>query len=158
MMRDDGLQWLTFNYSGYFSVWESFGTSKWFLSTVEENGPQWRMSSTCCRSAGFIIIINLLISVQGVWVFLTFVCKKNVFQVILRKRDRLYSAVLQRSRSKSSKNRKLSKIFQFKNICWNYFRRDNSSAGECEQHEQRQKESYLPPDWGGLKQTEKLIN
>jgi len=44
-------------------------------------------------------VINMM---QGVWVFLTFVCKKNVLQVILRKRDRLYSAVLQRSRSKSN--------------------------------------------------------
>merc|ERR1739848_890533 len=44
-------------------------------------------------------VINML---QGVWVFLTFVCKKNVLQVILRKRDRLYTAVLQRSRSKSN--------------------------------------------------------
>merc|ERR1712186_114040 len=44
-------------------------------------------------------IINML---QGVWVFLTFVCKRNVFQVILRRRARLYSAVLLRSRSKSN--------------------------------------------------------
>merc|ERR1719251_739688 len=44
-------------------------------------------------------VINML---QGVWVFLTFVCKRNVLQVILRKRDKLYSAVLQRARSKST--------------------------------------------------------
>ena len=148
-------------YSGCFSVWESFGTSKWFLSIMEENGLQWRMSSTCCRSAGIIVNINLLISLhlhlQGVWVFLTFVCKRNVLQVILRKRDRLYSAVLQRSRTKSSKISNIEKYFlQIKNISnVKYFRRDNSSARECEEDvEQRQKESSLPADWGGLKQTQ----
>ena len=37
-------------------------------------------------------VINML---QGVWVFLTFVCKRNVLQVVLRKRDRLYSIARQ---------------------------------------------------------------
>ena len=36
---------------------------------------------------------------QGVWVFITFVCKRNVIQVITMKKDRLYSAVMNRSRS-----------------------------------------------------------
>ena len=36
---------------------------------------------------------------QGVWVFMTFVCKRNVIEVITLKRDRLYSAVLNRSKS-----------------------------------------------------------
>ena len=44
-------------------------------------------------------IINML---QGVWVFLTFVCKRNVLQVILRKRDRLYTVVRQMTIDKSS--------------------------------------------------------
>ena len=57
-------------------------------------------------------IINML---QGVWVFLTFVCKRNVLQVILRRRDKLYSAVLQRARSKSSKDLN-KKYFGDKNI------------------------------------------
>ena len=53
-----------FNYSGYFSVWESFGTSKWFLSLLLENGPQSRISSTCCRSvdASLLLILITLIN------------------------------------------------------------------------------------------------
>ena len=31
--------------------------------------------------------------IQGVWVFLTFVCKRNVLQVITKGRDELYSVV-----------------------------------------------------------------
>merc|ERR1719300_1453585 len=46
-------------------------------------------------------IINML---QGVWVFLTFVCKRNVLQVVLRKRDRLYSIARQMTINKSAQN------------------------------------------------------
>jgi len=35
-------------------------------------------------------VLNML---QGVWVFLTFVCKRNVLQVVTKKRDALYSVV-----------------------------------------------------------------
>ena len=54
-------------------------------------------------------IINML---QGVWVFLTFVCKRNVLQVILRKRDRLYTVVRQRTRTRSSEQLRKRKIFR----------------------------------------------
>ena len=30
---------------------------------------------------------------QGVWVFFTFVCKRNVLKVVLKKSDHLYSVV-----------------------------------------------------------------
>ena len=54
-------------------------------------------------------IINML---QGVWVFLTFVCKRNVLQVILRKRDRLYTVVRQMTIDKSSEQLGKRKIFR----------------------------------------------
>jgi len=38
----------------------------------------------------FTDVLNML---QGVWVFLTFVCKKNVIKVVTRKTDKLYSEV-----------------------------------------------------------------
>ena len=59
-------------------------------------------------------IINML---QGVWVFLTFVCKRNVLQVVLRKRDRLYSMARQMTINKCKELGKrelfqIIKIFQ----------------------------------------------
>ena len=101
----------------YFEVISFYYGGEWSTVTDVIN-----MLQVLC---GRVVIINIInidhTSVQGVWVFLTFVCKKNVLQVILRKRDRLYSAVLQRSRSKSSKISDLAsyfkrKIFQTKNI------------------------------------------
>jgi len=44
----------------------------------------------------FTDTLNML---QGVWVFITFVCKRNVFRVVTRRADRLYSEIV---RSKSS--------------------------------------------------------
>jgi len=38
----------------------------------------------------FTDMINML---QGVWVFIIFVCKRNVMKVVMRKKDRLYSIV-----------------------------------------------------------------
>ena len=40
--------------SGCFSVWESFGTSKWFPSFTEETGLQPRISSICFRYTGIL--------------------------------------------------------------------------------------------------------
>ena len=36
---------------------------------------------------------NTVLFTQGVWVFFTFVCKRNVLKVILKKSDHLYSMV-----------------------------------------------------------------
>ena len=38
---------------------------------------------------------------QGVWVFIIFVCKRNVVQVLLKKKDRLYSTVAARRSSRA---------------------------------------------------------
>jgi len=40
--------------------------------------------------------LNML---QGVWVFLIFVCKRNVLQVVSNRSDRLYSVILERTKS-----------------------------------------------------------
>ena len=41
----------------------------------------------------FATSFNIFLCVQGVWVFFTFVCKRNVVKVILKKSDHLYSMV-----------------------------------------------------------------
>jgi len=47
-------------------------------------------------------VINMM---QGVWVFLIFVCKRNVLKVILKKSDKLYSTVRRNSLSGTSRVR-----------------------------------------------------
>lgn len=54
----------------------------------------------------FSIVPDLINAMQGVWVFITFVCKRNVIQVITMKKDRLYSAVMNRSRSGQNKDQR----------------------------------------------------
>merc|ERR1712079_880526 len=52
----------------------------------------------------WLYLADILNMLQGVWVFLTFVCKRNVFQVVSMKSDRLYSVVLNRSKSSQNKD------------------------------------------------------
>ena len=118
----------------YFEVISFYAGGSWSTTTDVINMLQVVLQDILC--------FNVAVSMsQGVWVFLTFVCKRNVLQVILRRRDRLYSVVLQRSRSrsKSSKNISDRKIFQFE-----YFRRELFSAEQGDQLGQGQEESHLP--------------
>ena len=45
------------------------------------------------------VVLPTVYLLQGVWVFLTFVCKRNVLQVVTMKSDRLYSALIDKSKS-----------------------------------------------------------
>jgi len=45
-------------------------------------------------------VVNMM---QGVWVFLIFVCKRNVLKVILKKKDKLYSTVRRNTLDSSSR-------------------------------------------------------
>jgi len=47
-------------------------------------------------------VINMM---QGVWVFLIFVCKRNVLKVILKKKDKLYSTVRRNTLDSTSRVR-----------------------------------------------------
>ena len=44
---------------------------------------------------------------KGVWVFIIFVCKRNVLKVVLKKRDRLYSKVRKSTMENSGDMRNL---------------------------------------------------
>ena len=83
--------------------WESFGILKsWHFLLIRiqiTNGCIWEIFSIWCRYLFYFLgkktinQIPLLSYIQGVWVFLTFVCKRNVLQVITKGRDELYSVV-----------------------------------------------------------------
>jgi len=58
-----------------------------FATSSENGSEEWSYFTDC---------LNML---QGVWVFITFVCKRNVLKVVMRRTDRLYSGIV---RTKSS--------------------------------------------------------
>ena len=102
------------NKPGYSWEWESSGIlsclpSLWTPRGLLSGGHTLRTSSTCFRLKLFSVGHGLSIKIyfQGVWVFLTFVCKRNVFQVLSMKSDRLYSVVLNRSKTSKSKVKKV---------------------------------------------------
>merc|ERR1712106_85817 len=67
------------------------------FATGSENGSEeWSYFTDC---------LNML---QGVWVFITFVCKRNVLKVVMRRTDRLYSGIVRQMSSPNPEKEKVS--------------------------------------------------